>query len=99
LSESLNATRSKTKGQVVSIDEGDPIKAKLGYLMFGLLATIYGILIYYVLPTAIVGLNLGLMLDLFFLILLGMIFGLTLIAFNVQSVIEIFFINTLLFLE
>jgi FtsH-binding integral membrane protein len=99
LGESLNATRSKTKGQLVSVDDGDPMKAKLSLVLFGVIAVVYGCTIYFVLPGTFLTLNLGLMLDLFFLILLGMIFGLTLIAFNLQRIIEIFFINTLLFLE
>jgi hypothetical protein len=81
LNDSLNASRSKTKGSIVSVNEGD--KQKIGaYLLFGGLAVIAGISIYYLMPVAVLNLNLGLLLQIFFLILLGLILGLTLIAFN-----------------
>jgi FtsH-binding integral membrane protein len=48
---------------------------------------------------AVLSFNLGLLLEIFFLILVGMIFGLTLIAFNLQRVVEIFVVYTLLIFE
>jgi len=39
-------------------------------------------MIYYLLPVAILDFNLGLLLEIFFMILVGLILGLTLIAFN-----------------
>lgn len=44
-------------------------------------------------------LNLGLLLEIFFMILLGMILGLTLIAFNLQRLIEQVVVFCLLFFE
>ena len=43
-------------------------------------AVIYGIAIYYILPLALLMSNATLILDIFFGILLGMIFGLTMLA-------------------
>jgi len=99
LAESLSSTRSKTKGQIVEIESVDSFKAKVPYLVLGFLGSLYGIAIYYVLPTAVISLNLGLMLSIFFSILLGMILGLTLIAFNLQRIVELVFIQLLLFFE
>lgn len=92
LAESLSSTRSKTKGQIVEIESVDSYKAKVPYLVLGFMGCLYGIAIYYVLPTAVISLNLGLMLSIFFSILLGMILGLTLIAFNLQRIVELVFI-------
>jgi hypothetical protein len=56
-------------------------------------------MIYYLLPTAILSFNLGLLLEVFFVILIGLILGLTLIALNLQRALELCIVNTLLFLE
>ena len=99
LSESLNSTRSKTRGVVATTIDQNSILAKLPLLLFGGLAVLFGIGIYFVLPDAILSFNLGLMLEIFFRILLGMIFGLTLIAFNLQRIVELILVNLLLFFE
>ena len=67
--------------------------------MFGFVGAGAGIMIYYLLPLAVLNFNLGLLLEIFFIILVGMILGLTLIAFNVQRALELFIVNTFLFLE
>lgn len=59
----------------------------------------FGISIFFFLPLSVLSFNLGMMLEIFFLILIGMIFGLTLIAFNLQRIVEIFFVYVLLFFE
>ena len=74
-------------------------RASCHTLLLGGLASLFGVTIYYVLPLAVITLNLGLMLEIFFVILLGMILGLTLIAFNVQRMVKMFLIYTLLFFE
>lgn len=99
LNESLTNTRSKTKGQKVDITNVDSLKAKLPYLIVGFIAAAAGITVYYVLPLSILTFNLGLLLEIFFLILIGMILGLTMIAFNLQRVIELIVVYTLLFFE
>lgn len=82
LADSLSATRSMTTGVKVAIQEQHSFATKVPYLLFGSLAALSGIGIYYLLPYAIINLNLGLLLNIFFMILLGMILGLTLIASN-----------------
>jgi len=59
----------------------------------------YGIAIFVFLPVALLQFNLGLLLSIFFFILLGMIFGLSLLATNIQPVFEVFAVKILLFWE
>jgi len=81
LNDSLDANRSKTKGSIVTITHGS--KPELfSYLVYGSTGVISGIAIYYLLPLAVLNFNIGLILQIFFFILLGMILGLTLIALN-----------------
>lgn len=51
-------------------------------MLFGSIGVIAGIAIYYLLPLAVLNFNIGLILQIFFFILLGMILGLTLISMN-----------------
>jgi len=69
------------------------------YLVFGFVGSAVGIIIYFFLPYSILTLNLGLLLDIFFGLLLSMIVGLTLIAFNLQRSIELVIVKILLFFE
>ena len=62
-------------------------------------ACLYGMTIYYLLPLALLTMNLSLLLDIFFLILMGMIFGLTLIAQTLQHALEWITVHLLLFFE
>lgn len=68
-------------------------------MIFGLIGSASGITIYFVLPLAVLSFNLGLLLEIFFFILIGMIFGLTLIALNLQKIIELVVVHTLIFFE
>jgi len=52
------------------------------YLTFGLICVLIGVAIYYLLPLGILTMNLALVFYIFFVILIGMIFGLVLIALN-----------------
>jgi len=72
---------------------------KVPYLIMGLLSTVAGISIFYLLPLALLSFDIALILQIFFMILLGMVGGLTLISINLQRLIEIFFVKTLLFFE
>jgi hypothetical protein len=83
----------------VEITNEGSFKQKIPYLAFGFVGAAMGITIYYVLPLAIINLDLGLLLEIFFLILLGMILGLTLISFNLQRLVENVIVNILLFYE
>jgi hypothetical protein len=99
LSDSLNATRSKTKGAIVTIETSNSFSYKIPYILFGSLATVYGVIIFFFLPLAILNTNLSLLFNVFLLMLVGMILGLTMVSFNLQKMLEILVVHTLLFFE
>lgn len=81
LNDAINYQRSRVKSTYVEILKAN--KVNIGpYLIFGILTSLYGFGIYYLLPLALVSFNLGLILQVFFLILLGYLFGLILLAIN-----------------
>ena len=61
--------------------------------------TLIGITIYYLLPLSVLTFNLGLLFGIFFLILIGMIFGLALISLNLQRIFELIVVYTILIYE
>jgi len=65
-------------------------------LLFGLITVLYGASIFFLLPYSVLQLNLTLLLGIFFAILLGMIFGLTLISYNFQYLFEYLVVKILL---
>jgi len=67
--------------------------------MFGTIAVAYGLSIYYFLPLAMLSFNFALILKIFFMILIGMLLGLSLLAFNLQRFLEIVFTHVFLFFE
>ncbi len=71
----------------------------LPYLLFGSLCVLIGSSIYILMPQALLSLNLGLLLDIFFAILLGMILGMTLLAVNFRGFLEFLLVYVLLFWE
>ena len=83
LTETLNVTRSKSKGILVSLVDNKAINV-VPYMVFGTVAVSLGIIIYYGLPVALLELNLGRTLTIFFLLLLAMLLGLVLFAINLQ---------------
>lgn len=81
LGESLDYTRSKTKA--VDVQILDPSKRNVSSLIiFGVLAVVYGVSVYVLLPLSLLSFNFGLLLSIFFVILLSLILGLTLVAIN-----------------
>lgn len=69
------------------------------YIVFGTIAVTYGLSIYYFLPLAMLSFNFALILQIFFAILVGMLFGLSLLAFNLQRFLEIILTYVFLFWE
>lgn len=67
--------------------------------MFGTIAVAYGLSIYYFLPLAMLSFNFSLILKIFFFILVGMLLGLSLLAFNLQRFLEIIFTYVFLSFE
>lgn len=72
---------------------------KVPYLIFGVIATVYGFGVYYVLPLAMLSYKLGLILQVFFFILLGYLLGLIMFAVNLQKVMENLMLRVFLFWE
>ena len=58
------------------------------YIIFGLITFIYGFAIFYVMPLSLVSMKLSLLLGIFLFILIGLLFGLTLMAINFQRFVE-----------
>jgi hypothetical protein len=52
------------------------------YIVFGTVSVAYGLSIYYFLPLAMLSFNFALILKIFFFILVAMLFGLSMLAFN-----------------
>ena len=64
-----------------------------------LMAVFFGIGIYYGLPVAMLELNFGLLLTIFFTILMALLLGLVLISVNLQGTLEYVLMHLLLFWE
>ena len=69
------------------------------YIVFGVIGVTYGLGIYYFLPLAMLSFNFALILEIFFAILIGMLYGLSLLAFNLQRFMEILLTYIFLFWE
>ena len=82
------------------VDILDPRRTNLaGYVTFGIVAVLYGMSIYYFLPQTLLAFNFGGILMIFIFILVGMLFGLSLLAFNLQRFFEIILTYIFLFFE
>ena len=97
LSESLNTARTSLSGTVVIITgKGRNV---IPYIIFGLICVIFGVTIYIVLPQALLAENAGLILEIFFMILIGLILGLTLFTANLRGFLETIVVYLLFFWE
>ena len=84
-------------GTVVVIE--DRSVRMIPFLVFGSLCVIAGITIYIILPQALLAENASIILQIFFLILIGMILGLTLISANLRGFVETLVTYVLFFWE
>ena len=99
LGDCLDYTRSKTKAIYVTILRNDTAQKVTQHVPVGFISVAYGIGIYYFLPLSLLSLNLSMILRIFFFILLGMLLGLTLLAFNLQHLMELILTHVLLIWE
>lgn len=83
LGDCLDYSRSKTKAIYITILQNDNQQKVTKYVPVGLITSAYGIGIYYFLPLSMLSMDFAMVLRIFFFILLGMLLGLTLLAFNV----------------
>lgn len=82
LNDALDIQRSKTQAVYINILE----KKKANYtpmVATGLAFTAYGVTIYYLLPLALMSFNLNLLSQIIIFIIIGLLFALTLLAFNI----------------
>jgi hypothetical protein len=69
------------------------------YLLFGSVSVVFGIAVYYGLPIAMLTLNFGLLLQIFFMLLMSLLLGLVIMAVNLQGALELVLMHLLLFWE
>ena len=86
LVDSLNYQRAKTTGVKVSI-VNTAATDLLPLVLSGLLMSTYGIILYYFVPLSFLSGKTGLLLIVFFIILLGMLFGLSLLTYQLQGLL------------
>ena len=93
LNESLSTNRSKVKAVIIQVlnRKNRQKELLLPYISIGLMAVAHGFAIYYLMPLAFLSMNYGLLLQVFFLILMAMFQGLVLLAQNLQRITEIAF--------
>ena len=84
LNEMLDVRRGVKPASYKITSKGAALE-KAPYLIVGSVAAIIGIIVYYGLPAAMLQLNLGALLTIFFLLLLGMLLGLVLITINFDT--------------
>jgi hypothetical protein len=89
LHDSLDTKHNKTKAVQIDVEraeQGGNVSWTIVVIGFGLAA--FGGIIYYVLPLSLLSFNLGLLLNMFMFILGGMLLGLTMLALNLQHMLE-----------
>ena len=98
LTDSLNTQRSKQSGVLITFIDNTS-KNLVPYVLFGSVSVAFGISVYYFLPLGLLSMNLGMILAIFFAILLGMMAGLTLLATNLQGILEVVLVYLFFFWE
>eukprot|EP01080_Neovahlkampfia_damariscottae_P000311 gene311-6725_t len=88
LRESLDTTRSKTNAVTYKIERNGDLGINWIIVIIGSLMSIFGFSIHYFLPLALISFNIRLLLIVFFGILISMKFGLTILALNLENLIE-----------
>ena len=81
LIDSLTHNRTQTSGTSVTITDAKSLN-QAPLITFGVVTVGYGAMLYYVFPLSILSMNFSLLLFIFFFILVGMIAGLAILAFN-----------------
>ena len=94
----MNFNRSRIKGTFVEIMKKSKANV-VPYIIFGLITFVYGFSIFYTMPLSLLSMKLSLLLGIFLFILIGLLFGLTLMAMNLQRFVEIAFTYGSLFWE
>eukprot|EP01127_Copromyxa_protea_P020193 TRINITY_DN670_c0_g1_i2.p1 TRINITY_DN670_c0_g1~~TRINITY_DN670_c0_g1_i2.p1 ORF type:complete len:653 (-),score=97.63 TRINITY_DN670_c0_g1_i2:3-1961(-) len=100
LQDSLDTRQSKTQAVKVSISRADSSSAiSWDTVAIGFCLSLFGASIYYGLPLALLTMNLGLLLNIFFVILVAMLLGMVLLCLNLQRFVETGLIKIFFFWE
>ncbi|KNC50523.1 uncharacterized protein AMSG_00684 [Thecamonas trahens ATCC 50062] len=84
----LQVSRSKQSAVKISLERNEDGKVSWALVVTGSTLAVFGFLVYYLLPLALLSFNLTLLLNIFFGLLIGMLLGLALLALNFQHMIE-----------
>ncbi len=86
--EALDLDRPKASAVEYKLERSQDGAVSPALLGFGVLITVFGFCIYYLLPLALLSLNLALFFNIFFWILIGMLLGMVLLALNFEVTLE-----------
>ena len=92
LQAALDVSRNKTKAVEVTVERTSLTAVSWPVVVVGSGCGIVGFFIVYVVPLSLLSQNFGLLLNIFFALLLGMMLGLTLLSLNLSQLAEQFFV-------
>ncbi|KAL4504054.1 hypothetical protein ABPG72_022684 [Tetrahymena utriculariae] len=96
LSFALDKDRSKSSAVKITVDiDGKSIN--WGQISFGLLCSLFGFSIYYLLPLSLFTLDMSILVTIFFFILIGLLVGLILVSINFSYLFEKLVVHVCLF--
>jgi len=98
LNDALNYERNRVKSIYIEILNKNKANI-IPQVIFGVISVAYGITIYYLLPLSMLSMDLGMVLQVFFCILLSLLVGLCLLAVNLQKPMEVLLTYILLIFE
>ncbi|KAG5493177.1 hypothetical protein GH5_01917 [Leishmania sp. Ghana 2012 LV757] len=99
LPEALNTSRSRNSGVICKVRRNDSKRLNKPIFGLGVLVFIFGFLIYYLFPTALIAMNLALMFYIFFGVLIGLLAGFVLLVMNFERVAQTCVSYAMLFWE
>ncbi|KAH3732931.1 DUF214 family protein [Pelomyxa schiedti] len=88
LQESLDTRRSKTQAVQITMERAEPGKINWTLILVGMVLTVFGFGIYYVLPSSLLANNFQVMLNMFFLLIMSMLLGLVLLSLSLETLLE-----------
>jgi hypothetical protein len=94
----LNTHKTKTAGTKVTISS-DKAANIIPFVAYGSIAVIFGVTVYYAMPLSLLSQNFSLFLSILFFILIALILGLSILAFNLQGLVEWLIKTIMLFYE
>lgn len=89
LQDSIDTKHSKTKAVDVSVERSGsngPISPSL--ILVGAGLVVFGSAVYYMMPLGLLSSNFGLLINIFFFLLIGMLLGLIILALNLEHLLE-----------